>query len=106
MRSITPPGFDAYKPRRRPPHWHRPPRYFVVQGEGFFPEELLDRNQAWALTGVNLGGDAAFVTEQTRRSVILATWRWLDEGLWLRFGWSVVEKNIPRPDFLPPHRSR
>ena len=78
------------------------PFYFVVQGRGIFPEDMLRYDQAWAVTGTNIGPDPEHVV-QKERSVILASWEKAVPSLqrWSSYGWVVTDKRIPKPNFLP-----
>lgn len=97
----------VYDPKPKPPYCQRrEPFYFVVMGKGFFPSDMLRYDQAWAVTGVNVGGERAYdmVSDaQEWRCVVVASWRHeLSKGRWNSFGWEIVEEQIGRPSFLPP----
>lgn len=72
-------------------------RYFVVEGDGDFPVDMLRYDVAWAITGIGHPQDCL----QPRRSVVCATITRSKlvptEGRWSSFGWVVKERHIRPP---------
>jgi len=89
--------FDPYMPLNGR-HGRVTTKYFMVEGSGVFPADMLRYDQAWAITG--LGNTEDFL--QPRRSVVLATRmsssKVPTKGRWESFGWKVVRRRLPFAD--------
>jgi len=107
MRTLTQPGTNAHTPKPRPDDSRRTePLYHIVRGRGWFPEDMLRYDRAWAITGINVGGDKApemlSTLQQKVRSVVVASWFPLTIKRWESFGWVVIDQDIPEPNFGRP----
>jgi len=75
-------------------------RYFMVEGQGHFPADMLRYDQAWAITGLGVPDDPL----QPRRTVVLATrmgsGKVPTEGRWQSFGWKVIAREVPFEDVM------
>lgn len=88
------------------PSWSQraEPYYFIVEGWGAFPEDMLRYDQAWITTAPNIERGNASEHQRKKRLVLVACWRPKLTGLrWSSFGWAVLERFDKRPE--PPFRA-
>lgn len=91
--------FDPYSPLNGR-HGRVKTRYFMVEGQGHFPADMLRYDQAWAITGLGVPDDPL----QPRRIVVLATRQPVGKlqaptkGRWESFCWNVVQRRVPFED--------
>jgi len=92
--------FDPYMPVTPEGVKRAKTRYYMVEGRGHFPADMLRYDRSWAITGLGDPEDPL----QPKRTVVLATrqpvgkWRAPTEGRWRSFGWKVLARNVSFED--------
>lgn len=92
--------FDPYLPVTPRDAKRAKTRYYMVEGRGAFPADMLRYDRSWAITGLGDPDDHLL----PMRTVVLATRQPAGKlqaptvGRWESFGWKVLHKRLPFDD--------